>query len=81
MLEEGLQLARHCLCGSPSQDTHLIGSLLMIQDDQDLVFLADISTGKSLPMIKYQLKTLLKQESRPKWSPEEDKILYQILAV
>lgn len=53
----------------------------MIQDDQDLAFLAEISTGKSLPMIKYQLKTLLKQESRPKWSPEEDKILFQILAV
>lgn len=52
-----------------------------MQDDQDLVYLADISTGKSLPLIKYQLKTLLKQESRPKWSQQEDSILYQILAV
>lgn len=53
----------------------------MMQDDNDLMFLADISTGKSLPLIKYQLKTILKQDSRPKWSQEEDKILYQILAV
>jgi hypothetical protein len=43
-------------------------------------YLSSITTGKSVPLIRYHLCTLRK-EARPKWSEVEDRILYQILAV
>jgi hypothetical protein len=80
MRKENLQLDCSLLFFNARKESIGLRTLFPIQNEKDMEYLSSITTGKTLPLIRYHLCTL-KKESRPKWSEMEDKILYQILAV
>lgn len=80
-LKEIIQLGSHVL-PTPSF-SHSWGSCnaKIIQTESNYEALAELTSCKSVPLIKYHIQTISKQPKRPKWTQLEDSLLFTMLAV
>ena len=43
--------------------------------------LSELTSGRSVGMVRYQVYSVLRAEGRPEWTKQEDQILERILAI